>query len=122
MNKAVIGLGSNIDASANMDRAVAFLKEQFNVLKISQWMQTQPIGITEQPIFFNGALLLKTSLKLSELNSELKILEDKMGRDRSRPKFGPREIDLDVIIWNDEVVDEDYYTRNFLQILVKEVL
>ncbi len=122
MNRAVIGLGSNIDASANMDRAVELLKEQFSVVKVSRWMQTQPIGITNQPIFFNGALVLETTLELNLLETALKDIENRMGRDRTRPKFGPREIDLDVILWNGKVVDEDYYTRDFLQILVKEVL
>lgn len=122
MNLAVIGLGSNIDASANMHRAVDLLKEQFRILKVSRWMQTQPIGITDQPIFFNGALVLETALELKALEASLKNLENRMGRDRTRPKFGPREIDLDVILWNGTVVDKDYYTRDFLQVLVKEVL
>jgi 2-amino-4-hydroxy-6-hydroxymethyldihydropteridine diphosphokinase len=49
------------------------------------------------------------------------LIEDKLGRDRSRPKFGPREIDLDVLMFDGEIVDEDYYTRDFLQILVDQV-
>ncbi|SMO51579.1 2-amino-4-hydroxy-6-hydroxymethyldihydropteridinediphosphokinase [Saccharicrinis carchari] len=122
MNKAIIGLGSNIDAPANLNRAVELLKEQFSVVKVSQWMQTQPIGITEQPVFFNGVLVMETTLELKPLETALKNLEDRMGRDRTRPKFGPREIDLDVILWNGQVVDDDYYTRDFLQSLVREVL
>ena len=122
MNNAVVGLGSNINAPANMDRAVQLLKEHFCVLKVSRWMQTQPIGIIDQPTFFNGALVLETTLELKGLKAALKNLENRMGRDRTRPKFGPREIDLDVILWNGQVVDEDYNTRDFLQALVKEVL
>ncbi len=122
MNKAVIGLGSNINASVNMERAVELLKELFDVVKVSQWMQTQPIGIKQQPDFLNGALLLNTSLELQAIKDELKRLEDRMGRDRTRPKYGPREIDMDVIIWNNQVVDDDYYSREFLQLLIKEVL
>lgn len=122
MNKAVIGLGSNINASVNMERAVELLKELFDVVKVSQWMQTQPIGIKQQPDFLNGALLLNTSLELQAIKDELKKLEDRMGRDRTRPKYGPREIDMDVIIWNNQVVDDDYYSREFLQLLIKEVL
>ncbi len=56
---------------------------------------------------------------MNEVVAKLKGMEDDMGRDRSRPKFGPREIDLDVIIWNQNVVDEDYYERDFLGQLVK---
>jgi 2-amino-4-hydroxy-6-hydroxymethyldihydropteridine diphosphokinase len=48
-------------------------------------------------------------------------MEDILGRNRSRPKFGPREIDLDILVWNDEIVDEDYYHRDFLQQLVSEI-
>ena len=61
-------------------------------------------------------------MELKGLKAALKNLENRMGRDRTRPKFGPREIDLDVILWNGQVVDEDYNTRDFLQALVKEVL
>jgi 2-amino-4-hydroxy-6-hydroxymethyldihydropteridine diphosphokinase len=43
------------------------------------------------------------------------MLEDWMGRDRSQKKFGPRNIDLDILIWNDAIVDPDYYTRDFLR-------
>jgi 2-amino-4-hydroxy-6-hydroxymethyldihydropteridine diphosphokinase len=45
-----------------------------------------------------------------------------MGRDRSLPKSGPRVIDLDILIWNREVVDEDYYERDFLRKGVAEIL
>jgi 7,8-dihydro-6-hydroxymethylpterin-pyrophosphokinase len=45
-----------------------------------------------------------------------------MGRDRTGPKFGPRCIDLDIVVWNGEIVDEDYYTRDFLQKSVAELV
>jgi 2-amino-4-hydroxy-6-hydroxymethyldihydropteridine diphosphokinase len=45
-----------------------------------------------------------------------------MGRDRTIPKFGPRNIDLDIVVWNGTIVDEDYYTRDFLQKSVAELL
>jgi len=45
-----------------------------------------------------------------------------MGRDRSLPKFGPRTIDLDILIWNKKVVDEDYYKRDFLRKGVEEII
>ena len=50
-----------------------------------------------------------------------KKIEDKMGRDRTAPKFGPRNIDLDIVVWNGEIVDDDYYTRDFLQKSVREI-
>tara|TARA_B100000686_G_C16491748_1_gene812463 strand:+ start:314 stop:718 length:405 start_codon:yes stop_codon:yes gene_type:complete len=121
-NEVVIALGSNIDPQANLELAVLELKSRFNVSKISQWIRTKPIGIQNQPDFFNGALLLETKMNLKSLKQVLKSVEDLMGRDRSLPKFGPRVIDLDILIWNREVLDNDYFERDFLRKGVEEIL
>jgi 2-amino-4-hydroxy-6-hydroxymethyldihydropteridine diphosphokinase len=60
-------------------------------------------------------------MNLESLSLFLKDLEDQMGRDRSQPKFGPRNIDLDILIWNNKVVDPDYYTRDFLRTSAAEL-
>ena len=114
-HEVVIGLGSNIDPEANLEQAVQELKSRFKVSKRSQWTRTKPIGIQDQPDFYNGALLMETELEQQSLKQELKRIEDILGRDRSLPKFGPRTIDLDILIWNKEVVDDDYYERDFLR-------
>ena len=121
-HEVVIGLGSNIDPEANLEQAVQELKSRFKVLKRSQWTRTKPIGIQDQPDFYNGALLMETELEQQSLKMELKRIEDILGRDRSLPKFGPRTIDLDILIWNKKVVDEDYYERDFLRKGVEEII
>ena len=121
-HEVVIGLGSNIDPEANLEQAVQELKSRFKVSKRSQWTRTKPIGIQDQPDFYNGALLMETELEQQSLKKELKQIEDILGRDRSLPKFGPRTIDLDILIWNKKVVDEDYYERDFLRKGVEEVI
>ena len=121
-HEVVIGLGSNIDPEANLEQAVLELKSRFKVSKRSQWTRTKPIGIQDQPDFYNGALLMETELEQQSLKKELKQLEDILGRDRSLPKFGPRTIDLDILIWNKKVVDEDYYERDFLRKGVEEII
>ena len=121
-NEVVIGLGSNIDPEANLEQAVQELKSRFKVSKQSQWIRTKPIGIKDQPDFYNGALLMETELEQQSLKKELKRIEDILGRDRSLPKFGPRTIDLDILIWNKKVVDEDYYERDFLRKGVEEII
>ena len=121
-HEVVIGLGSNIDPEANLEQAVLELKSRFKVSKRSQWTRTKPIGIQDQPDFYNGALLMETELEQQSLKMELKRIEDILGRDRSLPKFGPRTIDLDILIWNKKVVDEDYYERDFLRKGVKEII
>ena len=121
-HEVVIGLGSNIDPEANLEQAVHELKSRFKVSKRSQWTRTKPIGIQDQPDFYNGALLMETELEQQSLKKELKRIEDILGRDRSLPKFGPRTIDLDILIWNKKVVDEDYYERDFLRKGVEEII
>ncbi len=122
MNVAVISLGSNIDAQRNIDKALSLLKQYFEVNTVSSLIKTEPIGITDQPEFLNGALKISTSMQRDELNKLLKQIEDEMGRDREAPKFGPRIIDLDIVVWNTEIVDNDYYDRSFLRDAVDEVL
>ena len=121
-HEVVIGLGSNIDPEANLEQAVQELKSRFKVSKRSQWTRTKPIGIQDQPDFYNGALLMETELELQSLKKELKRIEDLLGRDRSLPKYGPRTIDLDILIWNKKVIDEDYYERDFLRKGVEEII
>ncbi len=121
MNTCIIGIGSNIDADSNIPKMLEVLKNQVDLVKISALIRTKPLGVTDQPDFTNGAVKIRTDLDQPELISLLKEIEDQLGRDRTVPKFGPRCIDLDVVVWNGEIVDEDYYTRDFLQKSVDEV-
>jgi len=122
MNTVIIGIGSNIDAEKNIEKMLEILKTKVEVLKVSSMIQTKPIGIKNQADFTNGAVKIQTALDKLELNQLLKSIENQMGRDRSAPKFGPRCIDLDIAVWNDDIVDEDYFTRDFLRNSVQELL
>lgn len=121
MNTVIIGIGSNINAEANIPKMLEILKSKVEILKVSTMIKTEPIGIKDQNIFTNGAVKIQTQLTQQKLNLLLKEIEDKMGRDRSTPKFGPRCIDLDIIVWNEKIVDDDYYKRDFLRQNVSEV-
>ncbi|MCU4176691.1 2-amino-4-hydroxy-6-hydroxymethyldihydropteridine diphosphokinase [Marinilabiliaceae bacterium N1Y90] len=121
MNSVVIGIGSNINAAKNIDLALSDLTKLGQIMKRSQFIQTEPIGITNQAVFTNGAVLIRTELNQGDLNKQLKSIEDRLGRDRTRPKYGPREIDLDIIVFNNVIVDDDYHQRRFLKKVVDEV-
>ncbi len=121
MNSVVIGIGSNINAEINIQKMLEILREKVRVLKVSAMIKTKPIGIENQPDYTNGAVKIETEFNREDLTVLLKSIEDEMGRDRSAPKFGPRNIDLDIVVWNGEIVDEDYYTRDFLQKSVGEL-
>ena len=122
MNRVIIGLGSNIQPEENIGKVVSELEKSIKLVKKTDLLRTKPIGITDQPDFFNGAVLGETVLELEELRVWLKSLEDLLGRDRTKPKFGPRTIDLDILVWNGRIVDEDYHSRDFIRQLVNELL
>lgn len=115
MNDCIIGIGSNIEADRNITEMLRILTAKVEIIQVSQMVQTKPIGIEEQAEYTNGAVRIRTEMNLEALSLYLKMLEDQMGRDRSQKKFGPRNIDLDILIWNNAIVDPDYYTRDFLR-------
>jgi len=122
MNDCIIGIGSNINPEHNISKMMCLLSKDHLVRKHSSWIKTTPIGITDQDDFVNGAVRIQTHHSREEFNQYLKQLEDRIGRDRSLPKFGPRVIDLDIVVWNGEIVDEDYHSRDFLKHSVDQVL
>jgi len=122
VNRAVIGLGSNINAEENIRRAKEAIAGEFMLIKSSSFVETEPVGFKEQDRFINGALLIETELNAARLESRLKVLETELGRVRTDNKYGPRSIDLDILVWNGEVVDEEVYEREFLRTSINELM
>lgn len=120
-NTVIVGIGSNLEAESNIQKMLIILKEKVEILKVSSFIKTKPIGIINQPDYTNGAVKIITALNQKDLTTLLKSIEDQLGRDRTEQKFGPRCIDLDVVVWNGKIVDDDYYTRDFLQKSVGEL-
>lgn len=121
-NAAIVGIGSNLDAGKNIEQMLEILSTHVQIIKVSTFLITKPIGIINQPDYTNGAVKINTELDRANFELLMKSIEDRMGRDRSAPKFGPRNIDLDLVVWNGEIVDDDYYTRDFLQKTVDEII
>lgn len=121
MNECIIGIGSNINPENNIQVSLMILTQEVDVKGTSSWSKTPPIGIIDQDDFVNGAIKIRTTMIMEELVHYLKRLEDKLGRDRTLPKFGPRVIDLDIIVWNNKIVNNDYYTRDFVRSAVNEL-
>lgn len=121
MNTVIIGIGSNIEAEKNISTMLDILSQKVNVIKVSPFVKTKPIGIANQPDYTNGAVKIETGLNRQKLTELLKDIENQMGRDRTQPKYGPRNIDLDIVVWNGKIVDEDYYTRDFLKDSVQKI-
>jgi 2-amino-4-hydroxy-6-hydroxymethyldihydropteridine diphosphokinase len=122
MNRVVVGIGSNIDPYKHIKMAVDCIGKDHRLVKTSALTVTAPIGYVDQPDFVNGAVLVETGLDADAFTSFLKKVEVCLGRVKTENKFGPRTIDLDVVVWNDTIVDDDFYTRDFLRSAVNEVL
>jgi 2-amino-4-hydroxy-6-hydroxymethyldihydropteridine diphosphokinase len=121
-NIAIIAIGSNINAEMNISDMFGLLNSEMMIVKVSKFVKTKPIGIENQPDFTNGAVKVVTNKELNKLKEFLKEIEDKLGRDRNAPKFGPRTIDLDLVVWNGEIVHQEYFSREFVRDSVNELL
>ena len=122
LNSAVISVGSNIDPEANIEKARLRLSCSQKLVGVSAFVRTRPIGKLDQPDFLNGAFLVSTGLERSDFIKLLKEIENELGRVRTADKYGPRSIDLDLVVWNGRVVDEDFYSRSFVRDAVVELL
>ena len=89
-------------------RAVDLLAGEpgIEVLAVSQLHETDPVGNTDQPEFLNGAVSAETTLEPREFLDALLRVERELGRVRDGTPWGPRTIDLDLLVYGDEIVDE----------------
>ena len=104
-----VGLGSNLgDREATLRAAVAALGATPGVelAAVSTLTETDPVGMVDQPRFLNGACAIQTELSPRELLDRLLAVERALGRDRTGPRHGPRTIDLDLLLYGEEQVDE----------------
>jgi len=97
------------------------LRQEQEFVSVSSLIKTSPIGIPDQSDFLNGAAKILTMMEMADFKSYLKDIEDRLKRDRTAPKFGPRTIDLDIVIWDGDIVDPDYFSRDFLKTAVDEI-
>ena len=123
MNSVIIGVGSNIKPRQNIKKAKILLAQNLKILAQSRFLTTKPFGKTNQANFINGAILIETSLKVEELRNHLKGIEQVLGRNTSANKeFGARTIDLDILVWNEKIVNKDFYERDFVRNSILELL
>ena len=105
---AYLGLGTNLgDREQNLVQAVNALNAgpELAVLRTSGIFETAPWGLTDQPDFLNTAVEISTTLSPRQLLDRIKDLEHRLGREAG-PRFGPRLIDIDILLFGDLVVDE----------------
>ncbi len=113
MTRAFVGLGANLgDRERTVRAAVDALAAEtgIEVVAVSTLRETEPVGVGEQPSFLNGAAEVETSLGAPELLDRLLAVEQRFGRIRTPGEHGPRTLDLDLLLYGDEVIDESRLT------------
>ena len=106
---AYIGIGSNLDdPPAQCRKAIALMSDVpgISVMRASSFYRTQPVGLAEQDDFVNAVCEVRTTLSPRQLLAEMKSIESRMGR-REGKRWGPRRIDLDLLLYGQEVIEYD---------------
>ncbi len=109
MTKVFLGLGSNLgDREKNIKEAVRQLQESgiAGEMRTSSLYETEPEGIKEQPLFLNAILEMETDLSPRDLLDMLQAIEKRLGRKKVQ-KWGPRIIDLDILLYGDLILREE---------------
>ncbi len=108
--RAVISLGANIgEPKENLDLAISLLREATEVISVSSYLQTKPIGGPDQPDYLNAVAIVESELPAKDLLAVLNGIEAVMGRTREI-HWGPRIIDLDLIQYGGLLVNDEKLT------------
>jgi len=106
MHKVYLGFGSNLgDRGKNIQTAVADMERWgIKILRMSKIYETEPVGIKDQPMFYNAAAVGETSLTPEEVLMAALAIERSLKRER-KEKWGPRTIDIDILMYDDLILD-----------------
>jgi 2-amino-4-hydroxy-6-hydroxymethyldihydropteridine diphosphokinase len=104
MPKAYLSLGSNQEPETHLAAAVQALRKTFGTVVLSDWMRTKAVGF-DGPDFINGAAIIETTWDVHTLDRWLHALEDANGRRRDVPRFSSRTLDIDIIFFDDLILD-----------------
>jgi 2-amino-4-hydroxy-6-hydroxymethyldihydropteridine diphosphokinase len=100
-----ISLGSNIDREANTRNGIDALRQNYGGLLLSSVYESEAVGF-EGDSFYNMVIALETCAPVLAVASTLRFIEEAHGRDRSAPKFSSRSLDLDLLLYNDLIIDK----------------
>lgn len=103
MGTAYLSLGSNIEPEKHLRAAVAELRERFGQVLLSPFYRTPSVGF-EGADFLNAAARIETDLSPEQLDAWLHALEDRHARDRSGPRFSSRTLDVDLLLYDDRIL------------------
>ncbi len=104
--RVAVSLGSNLgNRQKALAEAVEVLRRQLDALRVSGLYETEPLHYEQQPQFLNACCTGRTRLTPRQMLSQLQDAERAAGRDRSGPRFGPRTLDLDLLLYGDSAIE-----------------
>jgi 2-amino-4-hydroxy-6-hydroxymethyldihydropteridine diphosphokinase len=106
VSRAYLSLGSNREPERHLREAIAALRRHFGDVVLSKVYRTRAVGF-DGGDFLNAAAIVDTAVDPFALNAWLHALEDAHGRDRSGPRFGDRTLDIDIVLFDDLVLEGD---------------
>lgn len=130
MTVVFLSLGSNVKPEENVLEAVRLLSHHVKVLKASTVYLTEPLRHRSHPAYYNCVLKIETDIKPHDLKSNvLRPIEQKLGRKRTKDKYSSRTIDIDIILYGNQIIstkelvvpDSDIQKRAFLAIPLYEI-
>ena len=105
MSHVYVSLGSNVDRRNNIIKAVLAMRPIFGEIQISPVYSSAAVGF-EGDDFLNLVVGFETDKPVQQIVASFRQIEDDLGRDRSQPRYSPRPIDLDILIYDDLILDE----------------
>lgn len=122
LHRAWLCLGSNIDPASHLRQAVALLREHGEVPAISTAWESRAVG-SAGPNFLNACVLLLTPLPPARLIEEIiRPIEARLGRTRSADRYAAREIDIDIVLYDEQPLRLDYWEQAFMLVPLAELL
>ncbi len=118
-----IGLGANLAQPVQqLERAVLALQniKDTKLVKVSGFYGSKPMGPQDQPDYVNAVALLSTRLSADDLLTQLQQIEQEQGRQRKDERWGPRTLDLDILLFADEVIQTERLTVPHYGMKVRE--
>lgn len=122
MHSVYLSLGSNIRPEQNIPKALELLSAELKLIQVSSAWCTEPVG-TAGPNFVNLAVHASTAMDCANLKTHvLQSIELQLGRIRSADKFAPRTIDIDIILFDDDLIEDDLADTAYLVLPLAELI
>ncbi len=120
-HQVYLSLGSNIAPQVNLPQAVTLLHRSVNILALSGVWETSPVK-GSGPNFLNAAALIETQFSIKDLRSQiLRPIESQLGRVRTPDPNAPRTIDLDILIYDNQVIESDLWKFAYLCVPMAQI-